>query len=409
MKVLQITISSKGGAGIAARRLHNALLENGVKSAFLSGNLTLNFENEMVEDAFFSYKRPNLIQKTVFKLKTVLFPNVAQKWSSQLEKVKKELHYEVISLPFSHFKLHEHPLVKEADIINLHWVGDFIDYPSFFKHCQKPIVWTLHDMNPFQGIYHYKNDEIENEKYSKVIDDCIKTIKLQQTNLIHSGTIVTPSKWLLGEVTRSSFFEKLPKTAIVNSIDLNVFKIQDKTSVRKEYGIGQDEFVLLFVADSIKNKRKGFHLLIEALKIIQALKITVIAVGKGDLPIFNNIKIISCGNISSPEEMAKLYALADVFVLPSIEDNLPNVMLESFACGTPMIGFPIGGVSEHVVSGHTGLLASKVDSIALAEVIIKFSETKKSFNNERIRKYAEGHFNFKSQAQKYIEIYNNLK
>lgn len=408
MKVLQITMSSKGGAGIAAKRLHEALQENGVKSAFLSTNLTLNFENKVIQDEFFKYEKPNLAQKIFYKIKTILFPNVAQKWHSQLEKLKNELQYEIVSLPFSNFKLHEHPLVKEADVINLHWVGDFIDYPTFFKECQKPIVWTFHDMNPFQGIFHYKNDEVANFLLASTLDAEIKSIKEESLKSISKGVVVTPSQWLLSEVERSKFFDGFDKICIPNSIALNVFKIQDKEKLRRKYHLKKEDFVLLFVADSVKNKRKGFGLLMEALSLIKNLSITVVAVGKGEMPKVDNLKIISLGNINSPEQMGELYSLSDVFVLPSLEDNLPNVMLESLACGTPMIGFEIGGIKEHIFPNFTGLLAEETSAQSLAETITKFHNVKDSFNKERIRRYAEEQFNYQLQSEKYLEAYNKL-
>jgi len=114
------------------------------------------------------------------------------------------------------------------------------------------------------------------------------------------------------------------------------------------------------------------------------------------------------GEITTAAEMAKCYAVADVFVLPSREDNLPNVMLEAFACGTPVIGFPVGGIAEHVKLNHTGVLAEEVSGLSLAKAIQLFYETKGKYQREVIRKYAEDNFSPEKQADSYQKVYDTV-
>lgn len=408
MKVLHITTSSKGGAGIAALRLHQALRKNDVASAFLSSNLTLDFDNEIVEDTFFKYKKSSVLKKIRINLKNYFFSSERQLSIRYFDNLKVKLQFEMASLPFSSLCLQDHSLVQEADIINLHWMGDILDYPIFFEQCQKPIVWTLHDRNPFQGLFHYKNDELLNAETSADFDDKMKQIKAAALRQIKKGAIVSPSKWLLCEAKNSDFFPSFVKEWIPNSVDLDVFKPQDKKALRKEYSLGSDDFVILFIADSVKNHRKGFDLLIEALSHLEALPVTVVAIGKGEIPVVANLKMIPLGEINSAGEMAKYYALADVFVLPSREDNLPNVMLEAFACGTPLIGFPVGGIAEHTKLNLTGVLADEISSSALAKAIQLFYETKENYKNETIRKYAKDNFGLKKQANAYQKVYGKI-
>lgn len=408
MKVLHITTSSKGGAGIAAMRLHQALMENGLVSGFLSSNLTVDFDNKIVEDTFFKYYRPSLLKKIRFKLGNYFFSSQRQKTIHYFENIKEKMQFEMATLPFSSFRLQDHPLVQEADIINLHWMGGLLDYPSFFEQCQKPVVWTLHDSNPFLGLFHYTNDELINAGVSAVFDENIKQIKANAIQQIKKGAIVAPSKWLLGEATNSNFFPSFIKEWIPNSIDLDFFKPQDKRTIRKEYSLALDDFIILFVADNVKNHRKGFDLLIEALPHLGTLPLTVVTIGKGEIPAVAGLKIIPLGEITTVHEMAKFHALADVFVLPSREDNLPNVMLEAFACGTPVIGFPVGGIAEHVKLDLTGVLAEEVSGLALAKAIQLFYETKANYETQAIRKYAEDNFSLKKQADAYLDIYKAI-
>jgi glycosyltransferase involved in cell wall biosynthesis len=406
MKVLHITTSSKGGAGIAAFRLHQALCKNGVVSAFISTNVSIDYNNKVVIDDFFDYKKPSFLKKIINKFNYIFSISNKHKLIREFHNLKPKMHCEIATLPFSNYKLHEHPLVKEADVINLHWIDGIIDYQSFFLSCKKPIVWTFHDMNPFQGIFHYHEDEIRNLEIAETFDAKIKKIKKSTFNYIEKGTFITPSKWLFQEANQSQVFTDFDKFHIPYSIDFDVFKLQDKISLRKEYAIKENEFVILFVSDNIENPRKGFDLLIESLAFLKDIVCTILIVGKGNIPLIDNLKIISFGEISSLSQMAVCYALADVFVLPSREDNLPNVMLESFACGTPMIGFNVGGIAEHTIESLTGILANELTGFSLAEAIVKFSETRQEYKRHKIRKYAQEHFNNKQQSELYTALYN---
>ncbi len=408
MKVLNITTSSRGGAGIAAMRLHQALTQNGVASGFLSTNLTIDFDNKIVEDAFFKYNKPSVLKRLRIKLENYFFSSKRQKAIHYFESIKEKMQFEMATLPYSSFCLQDHPLVQEADIINLHWMGGILDYPSFFEDCQKPIVWTLHDRNPFQGLFHYKNDELLNAEIIADFDAKMKRVKLKAIQQLKKGAIITPSKWLLDEVINSSFFPSFIKECIPYSIDLDVYKLQDRNALRKEYSLASADFIILFVADSVENYRKGFDLLIEALSRLENIPVTVVTIGKGEIPPVSNLKIIPLGEITTAYEMAKCYALADVFVLPSREDNLPNVMLEAFACGTPVIGFPVGGIAEHVWLHLTGVLAEEVSGLSLAKAINLFYETKANYKSEAIREYAENNFNPEKQALGYLDIYKTI-
>lgn len=404
MKVLHVTTSSRGGAGIATLRLHKALIEYGVSSAFLSINQTINFDNEVIKDSFFEYKKHSLLKK----IRNKIYPSKKIFFERELNKLVLQMKFEMATLPFSNYKIHEHPLFKEADIINLHWIDGIIDYPSFFKNCDKPIVWTFHDMNPFRGIFHYLNDEFNNQNVASSFDAKIQQIKKASFQNIKRCTIVSPSKWMLQEVVNSNVFPDFFKIEIPNAIDFDLFKIQDKVLLKKKYAINADEFVILFVSESIDVKRKGFDLLLESLSFMKNKNTTILMIGKGDIPEIPGFKIISLGEINSNAEMAACFALADVFVLPSREDNLPNVMLESFACGTPIVGFKIGGVAEHTVRNVTGVLANDLTGFALSQAIIELQNSVNEYHKETIRAYAKNNFGLKKQADSYYKVYHSF-
>jgi glycosyltransferase involved in cell wall biosynthesis len=398
----------KGGAGIAAKRLHSALQQNGVSSAYLSTNLTINFKDEVVIDNFFKYEKPSIFKKIGIKILNLLSLFRRGRFTKKINNYKKEKGFEIISSPFSNYKLHNHPLYKEADIINLHWVSGILDYPSFFKVCKKPIVWTFHDMNPFLGMFHYKNDYdkalLELRNFNIKIQDiqkkCISNVK--------KGAIVTPSNWLLNEAISCGFFTKLINKNILNSIDLETFLIKNKEGLRKKYALNNNEFVILFVAEDVSNYRKGFDLLLDSLRKIRKIKATILTIGIDNSDSYKDVEVISLGKILEVNKIVDIYNLADVFILPSREDNLPNVILESFATGLPMISFNVGGIKEHVLPNKTGLISKELNGESLSKKIIEFYNSKDDYDSLQIRKYAEGKFSFINQCNEYLKIYKEL-
>ncbi len=408
-KIVHITTSYKGGAGIAALRLHRALREAGVASAFLSKDFTEDFEGNKIENNFFAYSRPGTFRKIKNKITQLFFPSDRQNILKDYNLTKAKINSEITTMPISNFSLHAHPLVREANLINLHWVGLILDYEKFFSAVKKPIVWTLHDMNPFLGLYHYQGDVDRNKNIASQLNNAVFEFKAKSIKRIINGAIVSPSHWLLEQAEFSKVFShfKVKKT-IPNSIDLDIFTPQDRSDSLREFGIAADELLLLFISDNLQNPRKGFGLLMDAFKKI-SIPLTVLIIGEGEIgALGKNIKTVPLGKVSSPQKMAKYYNLADVFILPSREDNLPNVILESFSCGTPVIGFKVGGMKEHIKEELNGILAENISAESLSRAIEKFHSNKEKYSAQKIREYAENHFSFKKQAEAYIQVYDTL-
>jgi glycosyltransferase involved in cell wall biosynthesis len=281
----------------------------------------------------------------------------------------------------------------------LHWVGGFIDYTSFFKKCSKPVVWTLHDMNPFMGLKHYRDrfNGIDHEgnpiqrsisKSEEKIRN--KTIKIKQKALqsFDKLTVVTPSKWLAEEAKNSILFKDRPVHVIPNGIDSNVFKPRDKNFARDLFDIPTDKKVLLFVSDVITVHRKGFIFLKKALEQIEDDNLILLTLGRLNTTINTKANIVNLGHISNDAMLSLVYSLSDAFIIPSLEDNLPNTVLESLLCGTPVIGFPIGGIPDMIMHGENGLLCDEISVHALRKEIQKFLDNMDIFANQKIRKEA---------------------
>ncbi len=415
LKILHICTSPNGGAGRAAFRLHESLLKNGVESYFMSlydeSSLT---KNEKLNFIALNNGPSNILFRIVNKIQRIFRVSSAKrhiKLVSEYNGLHSKINAEITSLPFSNFRIDEYPIVKKVDIVNLHWVSKVLDYPTFFKNINKPVVWTLHDLNPVKGIFHYEDDEKINETLTGDLNKQFVKIKIDSLKSFRNTLqIVTPSHWLQDKASKSPILGKFQSEVIPYCIDFNHFPVHPKMEYRKELNIPDDgKILLLFVSQMKISNRKGLDLVLEAAKFLPEHTISIVLVGTSAQFSIPGVTVTSTGLITNDAILAKYYSSADAVILPSREDNLPNVILESFSCGTPIIGFPIGGIKEHVLNKHTGILAENISSLSLANAIKEFIETKNSYESSKIREYAEIHFSERIQVEAYMKLYNRLK
>lgn len=404
MKIATIsTYVSSGGAAIAAFRLHQGLMKhNDVDSVIIQ---------KFAEDrGFMQQNNIYLAEKDKSPIAKVSRKLNIDKVALENKKLNKLAgKYEIVSTPFSSYRLENHPLIKEADIIHLHWVADnFLNYPTFFKNIKQPIVWTLHDMNPFQGLFHYRQDEINSEGGLKDFDKRIHDIKLQSIHEKDDMHIVALSSWMKEYSESSSILGKYPHYMIPNGLDYNNFPLLCKIDIKKEMGFENNRKTLLFIAADINNPRKGFDLLLSAIDRLGDINFNLISIGGKKISVNDKINHIHYEKITNIADLNKVYAVADLTILPSREDNLPNIMLESFANGTPVISFGNGGMRDHIKNGENGILIEDINPKALAEGIGDFCKDKYLFDNDNIRKYAIENFSDIKQSEKYIKLYNSI-
>jgi glycosyltransferase involved in cell wall biosynthesis len=281
-------------------------------------------------------------------------------------------------------KVHSVKIIKEADIIHFHWFNaGYISLKEFGKILKfgKPVVWTLHDMWAFTGGCHYSG---ECKNYQNACGNCLFYLKRPGNNDLSSkifktkkrvyaqGNLhfITPSKWMATCAGQSSLLKNFPINAIPNPVsDINFEKGKDK--IREELDLPLNRKLILFGAFNLNHSRKGSKYLVEALA----------SFGEGDnceLLVFGkkgsqmpgvNLKTHFMGYSSNEEFIRKIYCCADVFVNPSIEDNLPNTVLESFSAGTPVVAFNMGGMPDMIDHRKNGFLADYKNSVHFAEGI----------------------------------------
>ena len=392
MRIVIISQSDSGGAGIAALRLHKALLAANIDSWLLCFQKKCDCENVVV------VKRP-LFCKII---DTLPLPINNKKYNRTIKKIW--LNYECMSCPNSIDYLTNHPLVQAADIINLHWVGSRLSYNKFFKKVKKPIVWTLHDMNPFLGYAHYLSD-IQKLSSNRFYDDNLRKQKEQWIHQSDKINVVALCNWMKKHSEKSDALGRYPHYIIPNSIDTTIFRSYSKSAIRELFEIPTDEKVLLFVSQ-YNNDRKGFDIIAQGIEDLTGC--TLMIVGINYEPITTKCKIKDLGRIADQHYMALVYACADAFLLPSREDNLPNTMLESLCCGTPVISTKNGGMADIIQNGENGYIAEEINSTSFRQSIDKFLTEGVSMSNEQISEKAHSMFAPSVQAKGYIDLFKSL-
>lgn len=434
MKILHVNTSDSGGAAIACIRLHKALLALNMDSNLLVKSKSVN--TPKCTQFVPVHKQPDpptlltKIQNKAHRIAVELWLSKPRKHVNQwkIEQARRDSFIasrpdglEIFSYPDSLQDITESQEYKDADIINLHWVASFLDWKSFFSKNTKPIVWTLHDQNPFLGGEHYEewysemdsnglptqrigsNSEVEEEKGLK---DKKNTFLAGSSN-IH---IVSPSEWLRSESQKSALFSRFKHYHIPNGFPTDIFSPYDKVFSRQVLGLPQNKTIILFVAHSIDIQRKGYKYLENALNGLNTdnpNEYALCAIG-GGADLKDNDKLIQLGFIGEERLMALAYAAADVFVIPSLMDNLPNTMIEALLCGTPTIGFPVGGVPEAIKHGENGFICEEISSNGLRDSLEKFLENPKFFDRRSIANKAHEKYRMEVQAKSYSDLYKSI-
>ncbi|WP_204103824.1 MULTISPECIES: glycosyltransferase family 4 protein [Spirulina sp. CCY15215] len=385
----------KGGAALAASRLHQGLQRAGYSSSL--------FVCDRVSDD------PN----------TIAFQPAQFQELNPIPTVGGYLFTDDRS-PYQSEILHQLP---DADIVHLHWVAGFVDYAHFLSNLAPvaPIVWTLHDTNPFTGGCHGNvgcdrftvacgacpqlGSTQESDRSREIWQRKDQALKKVDRDRLH---IVTPSQWLADRVKESSLLREYPLTVIPNALDLEVFAPRDRAFSREILGIPPEAKVLLFAANYLEDPYKNFPALIEAIEQLPNIKnIFLLSVGRGTNKLPVSLPYLHLGYINQPRFLSLIYSAADLFVLPSKQDNFPNVCLEAIACGLPVVAFPTGGIPEMVRSNVTGLLASEATSKALSRAIATLLQAPQHLKQMRhnCREIALKEYNLEQQAQCYSALY----
>lgn len=413
MRILIVSTSdAKGGAAKAAYRLHKGLENNGANSSMLVRHTEIN------EDKI--YAPESNLQKSLDLFRIPINNMLHDKLYPKRSKVSFSTQW----VPdFIHSSLDE----LQPDIINLHWINDaFIRIETLGK-VKKPIVWTIHDMWPFTGGCHYSQGC---DKYQSACGNCPILKSERKKDLSHwvlkrkfkawnhlNLTIVVLSTWMEACVSKSSLFKNRRIEMIPNGIDTSIFKKIDRQLARSVLNLPKDKRIILVGALQVTaDKRKGLSLLQDALQELyksewkESLEVVVFGSSKQDNSPEFGVSSRYMGVLKDEYTLSLLYSSADVFVAPSLEDNLPNTVLEAMACGTPCVAFNIGGMPDLIEHNVNGYLARPFHASDLARgiaLIINDTNLKSSFSLNSLER-VRSRFDSCEQSKKYLDLFHEL-
>lgn len=414
MRVLIVNTSERvGGAAVAANRLMEALNNHGVKAKMLvreKGTDTL----------------------TVVGLKG----RWRQQWCFLWERLVIYLHLHCsrkhlfeVDIANVGTDITRLPEFKEADVIHLHWINQgMLSIGDIRKILRsgKPVVWTMHDIWPATAICHYARD-CKNYKsechHCQLLPgnggahDLANRVWKRKQKMLDGQSIsyVACSQWLCGEAKTSALLSGQKVTSIPNAIDTHVYFPKDKQQVRERLGLPADRKVILFVSQRVTDQRKGMDYLVEAVRLLveqhpELKELATIAILGGhseELQGQLQLPVYPLGYVSDEKRIVEVYNAADVFVTPSLEDNLPNTIMEALACGVPCVGFKVGGIPEEIDHQKNGYVAAYRDAQDLARGI---QWVLQEADYEALSKAAVAKVNRcysqQSVALKYTEVYN---
>lgn len=326
---------------------------------------------------------------------------------------------------FARLSLQQALQESQPDVISVHNLHAEDWPPSLVRICAShaPTVWTLHDQWSFTGRCGYSYDCT---KFVRGCDsDCptaceypvVKPAEIAREWRLKSDLLrgsggrivgVTPSKWLL-QVAKAGAWSGRRVEVIPYGLPLSIYAPLDRSLARKALGLERsDEPVILAAADDLSDRRKGIHILVEALRDVGPA--TLLTFGSGTITAaLDNIRIRQLGRLDHERTKALAYSAADVLVHPSLADNLPCTVMEAISCGTPAIGFRLGGVPELVRPDVTGWLAREPSAPALRDAIKNaLSASGLETIRERCRRVAMTEYSLDLQAQKYERLFNSL-
>lgn len=298
---------------------------------------------------------------------------------------------------------------READVIHLHWVNQgFLSLSTIERIVKsgKRVVWTMHDEWPLDGVYHYI-DGGQDEAFR-----LNQRVVARKQKIYNEGriTFVACSRWLRDIAQKKPLGVGQEVLAVPNPIDTEVFRPMERKTLRKEFGLPENQRLVLFCCQKVTDKRKGLDYLIAAARELKDIGIVLVGGRTYDtmslMP--ENVPVYSVGAIRDVQKMARLYAACDCFVTPSLQDNLPNTIMEAMACGTPCVGFDVGGIPEMIDHQQNGYVAQYKDAADLAQGIrYVLADDNRHRLAEAARAKVLAEYSEESVAGRYIDVYRN--
>jgi glycosyltransferase involved in cell wall biosynthesis len=405
------TFDIQGGAAIATYRLHRGFRSIGVDS-------TLLVQAKKSDDRTVKGPRSKW-QKLVSFLRLQL--------DNLIVRLYRERALRIFSPALVPERLASQVNAENPDIAHLFWVNAGFLRLESLRQFQPKIVWTLHDMWPFTGGCHYDD---ECGKYQQSCGQCPALTSVREKDLSRRiwtrkqkawdgipMTVVATSHWLADCARASSLFKNQRIEVIPNGLDTDKYKPLDKSAARTSYGLPQDKCLVLFSAfGATTDRRKGNQYLLTALEKMaksgweKKTELVIIGASEPENPPDLGMKVHYIGLLHDEISQVLLYSAADVVVAPSVQENLSNTVLESLACGTPVVAFHIGGMPDLIDHQENGYLAKPFESDDLSAGIIWVLEDKGRHDqlSRKARELAVKRYALKTVAKQYLALYEDI-
>jgi glycosyltransferase involved in cell wall biosynthesis/chromosome segregation ATPase len=391
----------KGGAGIAAHRLFHALSQHGIQGTLLG------LDEQAPEGVMW---------------------NGASEWESAL------IQTEVIapgrpgrgptrfSLPIHDQLAGCH--LPTVDIHHLHWINDLLGIGDLTRLLTSgvPVVWTLHDQWPFTGGCHYQGDCQGSERDCGNCPQLAPSVRgwatrlhqAKQSAFHHQAppVIICPTAWMATAAKKSSLLAEARVEVIPNAVDTEFYCPGDRQAERATFSIPPQARVLLFIADDFDEHRKGMDLLTEALANLQDLQnLMVMTIGGSQAqPWEPGARRLDLGRLQDQQTIRSAYRAADLVVVPSRQDNLPNIIVEASACGVPSLAFKTAGIPEMIDHGVSGWLIDRMSGKALSAGLRKALKAPDQLIHlgQAARELAVQRYSQQVIAERHMNLYRSL-
>jgi Glycosyltransferase len=411
MNIVHVVVSdSDGGAARAAYRINTAI--NNLNDANYKSNMLVLNKNTI--DNSVHTVLNSISKRVIYKLKKGINEKSIDKYNNST----------FFSNDIMGIDISKEKIIRECDIINLHWVNNAMlsfEYLEKLKRLNKTMVWTLHDMCPFTGGCHYDEGcekykgkcgkcKVLNSNVDKDLSYKIQKKKIQLFSNMNIS-IVGCSNWITKCARDSKILENKRCINIPNPINHNVFKPLNKEFARKALNIKSEKKIILFGAmSSDSDKRKGYEQLIESLKKMDLEKYKIVIFGNetNDKYLNRITNATYIGKVYDDFTLSLIYNCADVFVAPSIQENLANTVMEALACGTPVTAFKIGGMEDMIKHEFNGYLANPFKTSDFANGIEWCIENTNELSLNA-REYVINNYKSNIIANKYIDLYTSTK
>lgn len=405
MKVLHIATMDHGGAGIAARRIHEALLQQGVESHVLCRFKRSSAPDVTAAQPDMGLYRPSrnpLVRSAerILRRRGKCLTEV-ERYERQMQALDRR-YGAAFTMPLSNFDLAQHPLVQQADVIHLHWVENFVDYPTFFAHVKKPIVWTFHDENIAFGGFHYSDEAQRLKEPFACLEEPFAKIKsnaLATASDIHMVALCQPMAHFYRD---HSLANRFPVEIIYNGIRPDDFQVLDRRFCRQVLGVPEENRVVCFCASEINEHRKGLANLVAALEQLNIPNLTLLCIGEGQLP-ESEVHTVGTGAIANPRFLSMAYSASDILVMSSYEESFAQTPVEAMACGCPVVATPCGIIGE-LIGDHNGVRCDDFTAEALADGLR--TALGRQYDRQAIRSDATERFDIALIARQYLDLYH---